>query len=54
MVKNTYGTGSFIVMNTGDKPKMSANNLLTTIAYGVNGQINYALEGSVFVAGSAS
>ncbi len=53
MVKNTYGTGSFIVMNTGDKPKMSANNLLTTIAYGVNGQINYALEGSVFVAGSA-
>ncbi|KMO62133.1 glycerol kinase, partial [Lacticaseibacillus rhamnosus] len=53
MVKNTYGTGSFIVMNTGNKPKMSANNLLTTIAYGVNGQINYALEGSVFVAGSA-
>ena len=42
-----------MVKNTGDKPKMSANNLLTTIAYGVNGQINYALEGSVFVAGSA-
>ena len=53
MVKNTYGTGSFIVMNTGEKPTMSANNLLTTIAYGIDGKINYALEGSVFVAGSA-
>jgi glycerol kinase len=51
MVKNTYGTGSFIVMNTGEKPTMSANNLLTTIAYGIDGKINYALEGSVFVAG---
>ncbi|MFD1431534.1 glycerol kinase GlpK [Lacticaseibacillus yichunensis] len=53
MVKNTYGTGSFIVMNTGETPVMSANNLLTTIAYGIDGKINYALEGSVFVAGSA-
>ncbi|WP_289762223.1 glycerol kinase GlpK [Lactobacillus intestinalis] len=53
MVKNTYGTGSFIVMNTGDKPTESNHNLLTTIAYGINGKINYALEGSVFVAGSA-
>lgn len=53
MVKNTYGTGSFIVMNTGTKPKLSQNNLLTTIAYGINGEINYALEGSVFVAGSS-
>lgn len=53
MVKNTYGTGSFIVMNTGNKPQLSKNNLLTTIGYGINGEINYALEGSVFVAGSS-
>lgn len=53
MVKNTYGTGSFIVMNTGNKPQLSKNNLLTTIGYGINGKINYALEGSVFVAGSS-
>ncbi|MDF7638024.1 glycerol kinase GlpK [Lactobacillus sp. ESL0791] len=53
MVKNTYGTGSFIVMNTGEKPTTSNNNLLTTIAYGLDGKINYALEGSIFVAGSA-
>lgn len=53
MVKNTYGTGAFTVMNTGTKPKLSANNLLTTIAYGIDGQINYALEGSIYVAGSA-
>lgn len=53
MVKNTYGTGSFIVMNTGNKPTNSNNNLLTTIAYGLNGKVNYALEGSVFVSGSA-
>ncbi|WP_125702440.1 glycerol kinase GlpK [Lacticaseibacillus daqingensis] len=53
MVKNTYGTGSFIVMNTGEKPTMSANNLLTTIGYGLNGKVTYALEGSVFVSGSA-
>ncbi|CAJ1183712.1 glycerol kinase GlpK [Companilactobacillus nantensis] len=53
MVKNTYGTGAFAVMNTGDKPALSDNNLLTTIAYGINGQIKYALEGSVFIAGAA-
>lgn len=53
MVKNTYGTGAFIVMNTGDKPTESNNNLLTTIGYGINGKITYALEGSIFVAGSA-
>lgn len=53
MVKNTYGTGSFIVMNTGEKPQLSKNNLLTTIGYGINGKIYYALEGSIFVAGSA-
>lgn len=53
MVKNTYGTGSFIVMNTGTKPTDSNHNLLTTIAYNIAGQTNYALEGSVFVAGSA-
>lgn len=53
MVKNTYGTGSFIVMNTGLKPTNSNHNLLTTIAYSINGKVTYALEGSVFVAGSA-
>jgi len=53
MVKNTYGTGAFAVMNTGDKPALSDNNLLTTIAYGINGEIKYALEGSVFIAGAA-
>lgn len=53
MVKNTYGTGSFIVMNTGFTPTESNNNLLTTVAYALNGHITYALEGSVFVAGSA-
>lgn len=53
MVKNTYGTGSFIVMNTGEEPQLSKNNLLTTIGYGINGKVYYALEGSIFVAGSA-
>ncbi|MGR3741257.1 glycerol kinase GlpK [Companilactobacillus sp. DQM5] len=53
MVKNTYGTGAFVVMNTGEKPQISNNNLLTTIGYGINGKVYYALEGSVFVAGSA-
>lgn len=53
MVKNTYGTGAFIVMNTGKQPTLSDNGLLTTIAYAVDGQVNYALEGSIFVAGSA-
>lgn len=53
MVKNTYGTGAFIVMNTGSEPIASTKGLLTTIAYGINGEITYALEGSIFVAGSA-
>lgn len=52
-VKNTYGTGSFIVMNTGDKPKLSNNKLLTTVAYQIGGVTKYALEGSIFVAGSS-
>ena len=52
-IKNTYGTGAFIVMNTGRKPTLSDNGLLTTIAYGLNGKVHYALEGSIFVAGSA-
>lgn len=52
-VKNTYGTGAFIVMNTGLQPTLSANGLLTTIAYGLDGKTHYALEGSIFVAGSA-
>ncbi|AVW04125.1 glycerol kinase [Lactiplantibacillus plantarum] len=53
MVKNTYGTGAFTVMNLGEQPQLSDHNLLTTIAYGLDGNINYALEGSIFVAGSA-
>ncbi len=53
MIKNTYGTGSFIIMNTGERMELSNNNLLTTIAYGIDGKINYALEGSIFIAGSA-
>ncbi|MFK5676568.1 MULTISPECIES: glycerol kinase GlpK [unclassified Ligilactobacillus] len=53
MVKNTYGTGAFTLMNIGEKPQLSKNNLVTDIAYGINGKVNYALEGSVFVAGSA-
>ncbi|AQP53667.1 glycerol kinase [Vagococcus penaei] len=53
MIKNTYGTGAFIVMNTGEKAQLSKNKLLTTIAYGINGKVYYALEGSIFVAGSA-
>ena len=51
--KNTYGTGGFLLMNTGDHPVRSKNGLLTTIAWGLNGQVNYALEGSIFVAGAA-
>lgn len=51
--KNTYGTGCFLLMNTGEKAVDSNNGLLTTIAYGINGKVNYALEGSVFVAGAA-
>ncbi|WP_283680051.1 glycerol kinase GlpK [Lentilactobacillus sp. Marseille-Q4993] len=53
MVKNTYGDGAFIMMNTGEKPELSDENLLTTIAYDINGHLNYALEGSIFAAGSA-
>ncbi|NPA67641.1 MAG: glycerol kinase GlpK [Chlorobi bacterium] len=51
--KNTYGTGCFMLMNTGKKPVMSKSGLLTTIAWGLNGNITYALEGSVFIAGAA-
>lgn len=53
MVKTTYGTGSFMLMNTGDKPVKSEHGLITTIAWGIGGKVQYALEGSVFVAGSA-
>ncbi len=53
MVKNTYGTGCFILMNTGDTAVESQNGLITTIAWGLNGKVEYALEGSVFVAGAA-
>jgi glycerol kinase len=52
MVKNTYGTGCFMLMNIGSKPKISANNLLTTIAWQINGEVNYALEGSIFIGGA--
>ena len=51
--KNTYGTGCFLLMNTGDKPVASKNGLVTTIAWGLNGKVEYALEGSIFVAGAA-
>ena len=51
--KNTYGTGCFLLMNTGERPVFSSNGLLTTIAWGVDGKVNYALEGSIFVAGAA-
>ena len=53
MAKNTYGTGCFMLMNTGEKPVPSHNGLLTTIAWGVDGKVEYALEGSIFVAGAA-
>jgi glycerol kinase len=52
MVKNTYGTGCFILMNTGKSRIASNNNLLTTIAWGIEGEVEYALEGSVFIAGA--
>ncbi|MFT3983215.1 MAG: glycerol kinase GlpK [Lachnospiraceae bacterium] len=52
-VKNTYGTGCFLLMNTGDQPVYSRNGLVTTIAWGIDGKITYALEGSIFVAGAA-
>lgn len=51
--KSTYGTGNFLLMNTGEKPVFSENGLLTTIAWGLNGKVSYALEGSVFVCGAA-
>lgn len=53
MSKNTYGTGCFMLMNTGEKAVKSENGLLTTIAWGLDGKVTYALEGSIFVAGSA-
>lgn len=53
MVKNTYGTGCFILMNTGEEAIASKKGLLTTIAWGIDGKVEYALEGSIFVAGSA-
>ncbi|MCF6515077.1 glycerol kinase GlpK [Lactobacillus sp. S2-2] len=53
MTKNTYGTGAFIVMNIGEQPKLSEKGLLTTIAYGIDNKVYYALEGSIFAAGSA-
>ena len=51
--KNTYGTGCFLLMNTGERPVFSKNGLVTTIAWGLDGKVNYALEGSIFVAGAA-
>ncbi|KPL60090.1 glycerol kinase GlpK [Rossellomorea vietnamensis] len=53
MAKNTYGTGCFMLMNTGEKAVKSNNGLLTTLAWGIDGKVEYALEGSIFVAGSA-
>lgn len=52
MAKTTYGTGGFLLMHTGNRPVLSQNGLLTTIAWGLNGKVDYALEGSIFVAGS--
>ncbi|WP_308501763.1 glycerol kinase GlpK [uncultured Alistipes sp.] len=52
MVKNTYGTGCFLLMNSGEKPILSKNNLLTTVAWKIGDKVNYALEGSIFVGGS--
>ncbi|CAL1520231.1 glycerol kinase GlpK [Chitinophaga sp. MM2321] len=52
MIKNTYGTGCFMVMNTGEKPIPSKNNLLTTVAWQINGKTSYALEGSIFIGGA--
>jgi glycerol kinase len=53
MAKNTYGTGCFMLMNTGSSIQLSKSGLITTIAWGINGQVEYALEGSVFIAGAA-
>ncbi len=52
MVKNTYGTGCFLLMNSGEKPILSKNNLITTVAWKIGDKVNYALEGSIFVGGS--
>lgn len=52
MVKNTYGTGCFMLMNVGEHPVVSTNNLVTTIAWKINGKVNYALEGSIFIGGA--
>ena len=52
MVKNTYGTGGFLLMNSGEKPILSQNNLITTVAWKIGDKVNYALEGSIFVGGS--
>jgi len=52
MLKNTYGTGAFMVLNTGDRPVVAKNNLLTTIAWQMGGKVTYALEGSIFIAGA--
>nr|MCR4628077.1 glycerol kinase [Clostridium sp.] len=51
--KSTYGTGGFLLMNTGEKPVFSKNGLVTTIAWGIDGKVSYALEGSIFIAGAA-
>jgi glycerol kinase len=53
MAKNTYGTGCFLLMHTGEKPVVSDSGLVTTLAWGVDGRVEYALEGSIFVAGAA-
>ena len=53
MIKNTYGTGGFLLMNTGETPYLAQNGLLTTVAWGIDGKVTYALEGSVFVCGAA-
>ncbi len=53
MIKSTYGTGCFVIQNIGDEPVMSSNRLLTTVAYRINGEITYGLEGSIFIAGAA-
>jgi glycerol kinase len=52
MVKNTYGTGCFMLMNIGESPILSKNNLITTVAWQIDGKVNYALEGSIFIAGA--
>ncbi len=53
MIKNTYGTGSFVLLNTGDRPVSSEKGLVTTLAWGLDGKVNYAMEGSIFVTGAA-